>query len=73
MNNEIERKFIVNGSSYKKEAVQALKIIQGYISETKQAITRVRISNQDAYITIKENKKQLSKMEFEYSIPIESQ
>ena len=51
-------------------ANEKYKIKQGYISETKKSVTRVRISNKAAYITIKENKKEISKLEFEYSIPI---
>ena len=70
MNKEIERKFLVIGKSYRKEASKVLEIQQGYISETKRTITRVRIENHEAYLTIKENKKEISKLEFEYSIPI---
>ena len=70
MKNEIEKKFLVVSASYKEMANEKYKIKQGYISETKKAVTRVRISNKDAYITIKENKKEISKLEFEYSIPI---
>ena len=71
MNNEIEKKFLVEGTSYKNHVSKSLEIKQGYISETKQAITRVRIANEEAYITIKENRKEISKLEFEYSIPKE--
>ena len=71
MKNEIEKKFLVQGSMYKEQAVKVHKIKQGYISETKRSISRVRISDNEAYLTIKENKKQISKLEFEYSIPIE--
>ncbi|OUW60294.1 MAG: adenylate cyclase [bacterium TMED198] len=70
MKNEIEKKFLVVSESYKEIANEKYKIKQGYISETKKAVTRVRISNKAAYITIKENKKEISKLEFEYSIPI---
>ena len=71
MKNEIEKKFLVQGSGYKEQAVKTHKIKQGYISETKQSITRVRVSDSNAYLTIKENKKEISKLEFEYSIPNE--
>ncbi len=70
MKNEIEKKFLVVSESYKEIANEKYKIKQGYISETKKSVTRVRISNKAAYITIKENKKEISKLEFEYSIPI---
>lgn len=53
MNQEIERKYLVNGESYKQMAVAHHHICQGYISREKTGTVRVRISDNRAYLTIK--------------------
>ena len=50
---EIERKYLVNGESYKQMAVAHHHICQGYISREKTGTVRVRITNDKAYLTIK--------------------
>ena len=50
---EIERKYLVNGESYKQMAVAHHHICQGYISREKTGTVRVRISDNRAYLTIK--------------------
>lgn len=49
---EIERKFLVNGE-YKSLAVSSTRIIQGYLSSVPERTVRVRIRNEQGYITIK--------------------
>jgi CYTH domain-containing protein len=53
MNQEIERKYLVNGESYKQMAVAHHHICQGYISREKTGTVRVRIADDKAYLTIK--------------------
>ena len=53
MNQEIERKYLVNGESYKQMAVAHHHICQGYISREKTGTVRVRITDDKAYLTIK--------------------
>ena len=53
MNQEIERKYLVNGESYKQMAVAHHHICQGYISREKTGTVRVRIADDRAYLTIK--------------------
>ena len=50
---EIERKYLVNGESYKQMAVAHHHICQGYISREKTGTVRVRITDDKAYLTIK--------------------
>jgi adenylate cyclase len=50
---EIERKFLVNGDSYKQLAAACVHIRQGYISREKSATVRVRIADNTAFLTIK--------------------
>ena len=50
---EIERKYLVQGESYKQMAVAHHHICQGYISREKMGTVRVRITDDKAYLTIK--------------------
>ena len=80
MAKEIERKFNINGNfpywDYKKSIYYSEKnITQGYFGD---GVTRVRIINQGiyeenerAYLTIKSERKSISRSEFEYEIPID--
>ena len=49
---EIERKFLVNGE-FRSEAVEASRIVQGYICSAPERTVRIRIRGRKAYITIK--------------------
>ena len=49
---EIERKFLVRGD-FHREAVTAYRIIQGYISSSEGHTVRVRLRNQQGFLTIK--------------------
>lgn len=52
MAKEIERKFLVEGD-FKKHAVKSHKIAQGYLSSVPERTVRVRIRDQQGFITIK--------------------
>ncbi|OUL20204.1 CYTH domain-containing protein [Nostoc sp. 106C] len=69
MAKEIERKFLVNGDSWRKLAEGTL-FVQGYISTAKQATVRVRIVGNQGYLTIKGISVKYSRSEFEYPIPL---
>jgi len=50
---EIERKFLVNTTDFKKESFQKIYIKQGFLNSNKNRVVRIRITNTDGYITIK--------------------
>ncbi len=66
---EIERKFLVNGS-YKDFATSSMYIEQGYLNSHSERTVRVRISNNEAWLTIKgkSNESGLSRIEWEKEI-----
>ncbi|NLM74771.1 MAG: CYTH domain-containing protein [Clostridiaceae bacterium] len=66
---EIERKFLVTNSDYKKGAVRSF-YSQGYLSDDPDRIVRVRICDDSAFLTIKSRKNDLERYEFEYPIPL---
>ncbi len=70
MAKEIERKFLVKNDEYKREAEKRL-IRQGFLSNRKEAVVRIRIMNENACITIKGPSKGSTRLEYEYIIPLE--
>lgn len=53
MNIEIERKFLVNDMSFKREAVEKHRLTQGYICKDSARTVRIRLSDDKAFLTIK--------------------
>ena len=69
---EIERKFLVLDDSYKHEAFSKSHIRQGYICSERGRTVRIRIRDNQAYITIKGPSLDggFSRYEFEQEIPL---
>jgi len=72
MAQEIERKFLVEGDTYKVLAFDSSRISQGYISSGNGRTVRVRIRDNRGYLTIKGPSVDggLSRYEFETEIPL---
>ena len=71
MSKEIERKFLVRSSEYRDLAIQKKEMMQGYLSLDPDAIVRVRIVDEEAFITVKSRNKGAVRNEWEYSIPVD--
>lgn len=67
---EIERKFLVDATLFSPQT-DGQYIKQGYLSVDPERTVRVRISNQEAWLTIKGKTVGASRVEFEYPIPLE--
>ena len=68
---EIERKFLVDQKLW--EAVQpkvGKQLKQGYLSHDPSKTIRVRIADDQAFLTIKNKGNGLKRLEFEYEIPL---
>lgn len=68
MAKEIERKFLVVGNSWKKEAVGVL-YRQGYLNSAKERTVRVRTISDKGFLTVKGLTVGCTRLEFEYEIP----
>ncbi|NJO67802.1 MAG: CYTH domain-containing protein [Rhodospirillales bacterium] len=66
---ETERKFLVNGDDWRELATPRV-MKQGYLSDDKRLAVRVRIAGDSAYLTVKGAKSGLSRLEYEYPIPV---
>ncbi len=69
MGREIERKFLVNDSSWKKN-VQAVRCCQGYLCPGKGVTVRVRTMSGSGYLTVKGGGEGIARNEYEYVIPV---
>lgn len=70
MAKEIERKFIVNGNSYREAASGVRHIVQAYLSREPRATVRVRIADDRAYLTVKGRNEGAVRDEWEYEIGV---
>jgi len=70
MAKEIERKFLVTSEDWREGAHQ-VHYAQGYLSKEKECTVRVRIAEENAFLTIKGPVQGISRDEFEYPIPVE--
>lgn len=66
---EIERKFLVQEDWPRPDS--GMHCIQGYISADEQRVVRVRIMDNKAWLTIKALKTKLTRIEYEYEIPVD--
>lgn len=69
MAKEIERKFLVNTALWRAMAV-GTRYRQGYLSSVKERVVRVRIAGDRSFLTIKGLTTGVSRLEFEYPIPL---
>ena len=67
---EIERKFLVNKDLWRPKSKGHL-YRQGYLSEVKERVVRVRVAVDKGFLTVKGVTEGFSRLEFEYEIPIE--
>ena len=71
MPREIERKFLVAGDGWRREADGGRRLRQAYLAETDRAAIRVRIEDgARAVLTVKSAEPGPSRAEFEYSVPL---
>jgi adenylate cyclase len=66
---EVEKKFLVAGTAWRRLAQQSEKIRQGYLTGGDTASIRVRIRGVHAVITVKSADAHETRLEYEYPIP----
>jgi adenylate cyclase len=67
---EIERKFLIDISKLEK-LQNGYDIKQGYIQTKDETVVRVRVKGNGAFVTIKGGNIGATRLEYEYSIPVE--
>ena len=66
---EIERKYLVTGDGWKSASCKYYS--QAYLNLHKDRTVRVRIAEDNAFLTIKSFLSDTNRLEFEYPIPVE--
>ncbi len=66
---EIERKFLVDKTKWQ-PTVKGKKIAQGYLQYDPNKVVRVRIKGEQGFLTVKGKNNGISRLEFEYEIPL---
>lgn len=69
MGTEIERKFLVKGDGWRGLGVGEV-YRQGYLSTKPEATVRVRLVGDRGFLTIKGKSTLISRLEYEYAIPV---
>ena len=69
MATEIERKFLLKDSSWKKSADEGTAYSQGYLVGSQSSSVRVRTQGKRAFLNIKSATIDITRQEFEYEIP----
>ena len=69
MADEIERKFLVKSADWRSAVTANKTIKQGYMAVNDQCAVRVRITDSEAFLTIKSSGLAIARKEYEYNIP----
>jgi adenylate cyclase len=67
---EIERRFRVANDEWRASVRRSTRITQGYLAITADSVIRVRVRDENGYVTIKSRDGGLAREEFEYAIPL---
>jgi adenylate cyclase len=67
---EIERKFLVNAERWQPDPNGGTLLRQSYLCRTPECSVRLRRSAENAWLTIKGPTKGISRLEFEYPVPL---
>ena len=67
---EIERKFLLCNDDWREQVSSSHRMRQGYLQRSDQQAIRVRICDQQAHINIKHSEDGISRLEYEYPLPL---
>jgi adenylate cyclase len=71
MPREIERKFLLDNDDWRAVVVKHERMTQGYLASGPHASIRVRVAGAEAALNIKSGGLVASRLEYEYSIPVD--
>ena len=66
---EIEKKFLVKNNSWRRG--EGIHIRQGYLLNKEDGIVRIRVAGNKAFLSVKGATLGISRLEFEYGIPVD--
>jgi len=66
---EIERKFLLRNDTWRSSVERSQRFGQGYLAAGEDAVARVRLAGDQAWLTIKGRRSGIVRHEFEYAVP----
>lgn len=69
MGQEIERKFLLQDDSWRRDVRRSISMRQGYLVGNPASSVRIRVEDEHAFINIKSATLGIQRQEFEYAIP----
>jgi adenylate cyclase len=72
MPHETERKFLLRSDEWRSNVTESRRIAQGYLSRDPERTVRVRITGENAFMTIKGKAEGISRTEIEFPIAMET-
>jgi adenylate cyclase len=67
---EIERKFLLRSDEWRKHVAKRTLLRQGYLGAISRSSIRARIAGERAWLNLKSKRSGLSRLEYEYEIPL---
>ncbi|MCJ7555485.1 MAG: CYTH domain-containing protein [Gammaproteobacteria bacterium] len=67
---EVERKFLVANNQWQERVSRSQEMTQGYLGEEGKASVRVRVAGEQAWLTIKSATQGMTRLEYEYPVPV---
>src|SRR5689334_15256421 len=68
---EIERKFLIRSEEWREKVTSRELLRQGYLSSGSQCSIRARVAGDQAWLNLKARRSGMTRLEFEYPIPVE--
>ena len=68
---EIERKFLLRSDEWRAQVTHRELLRQGYLSSGSQCSIRARVAGEQAWLNLKARRSGMTRLEFEYPIPVE--
>lgn len=68
---EIERKFLLLNDKWRDDVVRSERFMQGYLATDDLRAIRVRVAGDKAHINIKHSDDGISRLEYEYPVPLD--
>lgn len=67
---EIERKFLLSSAAWREQVESRELLRQGYLTPGSRCSIRVRIAGEQAWLNLKAKRSGMTRLEFEYPIPL---
>lgn len=67
---EIERKFLLRSDEWRSQVAKRTLLRQGYLGASSRSSIRARIAGERAWLNLKSKRSGLSRLEYEYEIPV---